>query len=135
MDKNNQLNKKFTIILPAFNEEKTIVKTVEAALGTGASEILVIDDGSIDNTVFLLAPFLKSHPQLKVISHPKNQGCGAARKTGILAASNPIFMFFDSDIENISSEMMTRLISPVLRNEADFVMASFENFGRITEYL
>jgi glucosyl-3-phosphoglycerate synthase len=130
----NQINKNFTIILPALNEEKTIEKTVKEALATGAGEVLVIDDGSTDSTVSLLAPLLQ-HPELKIISHPRNLGCGAARKTGIMAATNSILVFFDCDIENINREMMSKLVGPVLKNEADFVMASFENFGRVTEFL
>lgn len=129
------MDKNFTIILPVFNEEKTIVKTLGEAVLTGASEIIVVNDGSTDLTGSLLLSFQKLHPQVKIISHLKNKGCGAARKTGILAASNPTVLFFDTDIENVTSEMMTKLVVPVLKNDVDFVIASFKNFGRITEYL
>ncbi|MEK7175214.1 MAG: glycosyltransferase family 2 protein [Patescibacteria group bacterium] len=129
------MDKNFTIILPTYNEEKTIVKTITQALLTSASEVIVVNDGSTDATVSLLLPIIKNNPRLKIISHLKNKGCGVARKNGIIAASNPILLFFDSDIENINSKMMNKLVKPILKNEADFVIASFENFGRITEYL
>ena len=54
---NSRSKKNFTVILPAFNEEKTIVKTVEEALATEASEVIVVDDGSTDATASLLIPF------------------------------------------------------------------------------
>lgn len=134
-ERENIPEKDFTIVLPAFNEEKTIVKTVEAAIAAGASEIIVVNDGSTDNTATLLTPFLKSYRQLRIISHSKNQGCGIAKKTGILSAINNIVLICDSDIENINEDMLIKLVTPLLKREADFVLASFENFGRVAEYL
>jgi len=131
----NISNKNFTIVLPAFNEEKTIVKTLEAAIATGASEIIVVDDGSNDDTVALLSPFLESHKQLRVISHSENQGCGVAKKTGIISSTNDIVLVCDSDIENINQDMMIKPVLPIFKKEADFVLASFESFGRVAEYL
>jgi glycosyltransferase involved in cell wall biosynthesis len=68
-----------------------------------------------------------------LIKQKENKGVGQARKTGIEKSSSPILLFFDTDIANITSQMMKKVVEPILKDEADFVMAAFENEGRVTE--
>ena len=85
--------KKVSIIIPAYNEEKTIAEIIFRIRGLHpCAEIIVINDGSTDNTA---AAALESGA--KVYSHPYNIGNGAAVKSGIRAATGDILIFMDGD--------------------------------------
>lgn len=92
-----QMLKNISVIIPAYNEEQSIVATVETVMKTLVSresecEIIVVDDGSSDAT-FDLA----SRTIAKVIRHSCNRGYGASLKTGIRAASNEVIAICDAD--------------------------------------
>ena len=86
-----------SVIIPAYNREQTISRTVDSVLAQtyGQMEIIVVDDGSKDGTV---AALKKYGERIRVICQV-NQGPSAARNTGILHASGDIIMFLDSDDE------------------------------------
>lgn len=84
---------KVSIIVPACNEERVIKRVIESLLQINrGNEIIVVDDGSIDNT-FRIA----TDTGAKVIQHSRNKGYGAALKTGANNAENKILVFFDAD--------------------------------------
>ncbi len=89
--------KNLTIIIPCFNEEPGIKKTIEDLLhyknNTGW-DILVIDDGSTDSTSNILSLFNKD---ISIITHSVNKGYGASLKTGILNTSTDFVAFYDAD--------------------------------------
>lgn len=93
MNSSNQ-NKKYTVIIPAYNEEEAIVSTVEGVKGVidDTYEILVVDDGSRDKT-FELAKSC----DVRVIRHEKNLGKAAALETGVRNASGEIVATIDAD--------------------------------------
>jgi len=116
---------KLAIIIPAFNEEQTIANVIKAIpqeiVGINEIEIIVIDDGSSDRT-----KFEAESAGAIVISHPKNNGVGAAFNTGIRAAikkNGDIIVNIDAD-GRFDSRDIPILISPILRGKADFVTAS-----------
>ena len=89
-----------SVFLPAYNEEQNIlkvIKNVKEVLKKIAKnyEIIVIDDGSVDNT----AQKAKEIPQVRLISHSKNLGYGAALKTGFYNAKYKLISFMDSDLQ------------------------------------
>ncbi|MGM0932674.1 MAG: glycosyltransferase family 2 protein [Bacteroidota bacterium] len=89
--------KKLTIIIPCFNEESGIKKTIEDLLyykNNIGWDILVIDDGSTDNTPNILSRFSKD---ISIITHSVNKGYGASLKTGILNTSTDFVAFYDAD--------------------------------------
>ena len=90
-----------TIIIPAHNEEKGITDVINGVkrLNTGY-EIIVVDDGSTDNTYKLAR-----ETGAKVIRHPYNKGYGAALKTGIRNAAADIVLFMDADGQHKSSDI------------------------------
>ena len=126
------VSEKATVIIPALNEEKTILKVVQTALSSQfVDEVVVVDDGSVDNT----AEKVRGVAKVVVVSHEQNLGKGRAIKTGIENASNEILLFLDADLENMSVEMIEKLLLPLLRNKADFVKAGFSlKRGRVTEF-
>jgi glycosyltransferase involved in cell wall biosynthesis len=91
------------VVLPAFNEEQSIRPAVERALEVVPTlaedyEIIVVDDGSTDETGAVLADLLaESQPRLRVLRHRRNQGYGAAIRTGFANARSELVFYTDSD--------------------------------------
>lgn len=115
-------NKKLSIIIPAYNEEKTIeeiidkVKAVDLPL---EKEIIVVDDGSKDKT----RDILKTISDIRYIFHEKNMGKGGAVKTGFKEATGDILIIQDADLE-YDPEDYKKIIRPILIEKADVVYGS-----------
>ncbi|MDP2926823.1 MAG: glycosyltransferase family 2 protein [bacterium] len=92
--------KKLSIIIPVFNEEKTIEKVLEKVLTQGIGdwekEVIVVDDDSSDGTAQKLEPFFE---RVRVFKHGRNQGKGAALRTGFSAAQGQAIIIQDADLE------------------------------------
>lgn len=114
-----------SVIVPAYNEERTIVpilERVKAVVVEGVSfEVIVVDDGSKDRT----REILDGRPDLyaKFIKHGVNQGKGGAVKTGLEAASGEFILFQDADLEYDPADYV-RLMKPLRDFGADVVMGS-----------
>jgi dolichol-phosphate mannosyltransferase len=91
---------KLSIIIPVFNEKKTILQVVDkvmkAKIPDFEKEIVIVDDGSTDGTIDELK---KINGDVKIIYHEKNQGKGAAVKTGIKNAKGDYIIIQDADLE------------------------------------
>ncbi len=90
------------MIIPAYNEESRLpgyLEEVLAYLGRQApsSEVIVVDDGSSDNTAALVERFSAAEPRVRLIRLPRNRGKGFAVKTGMLAARGALRLFTDAD--------------------------------------
>jgi glycosyltransferase involved in cell wall biosynthesis len=122
--------KKVSLVIPAFNEEKTIERVIkQAKLVKEISEIVVIDDGSKDKTSEIAKKL-----GVNVIKHHKNLGKGEAIKTGISHTKEDIILFLDADLKDITDKKIKALIRPIIKNKADFVKAGFNlKKGRVTE--
>ena len=121
---------KVSLIIPAYNEERTIEKVISTAKKVRhVDDIIVVDDGSNDSTREIAGRL-----DVRVISHKKNLGKGSAISTGIQHAKGEILVFIDADLTNISPGKITALIHPILNGEADFTKATFTRTrGRVTE--
>lgn len=91
-----------SVFLPAFNEEENIVNVLNQILSYAPKisekfEVLVIDDGSSDKTADYVLNLSKKHQSVKLISHKKNQGYGAALKTGFYSSKLDYITYMDSD--------------------------------------
>jgi phosphoserine phosphatase SerB len=118
-----------TIIIPALNEEEHIGSVVNFAKNQpNVTEVIVVDDKSIDNTVSIA-----QDNGAKVITSTK-LGKGTSMKDGILCASSDIVCFLDGDIDPYPSDTIKLLTDPILKGKADFVKSTFtRNAGRVTE--
>jgi glycosyltransferase involved in cell wall biosynthesis len=116
---------KLSIIVPAYNEQATIIQVLEAVHQVHVQgvtfEIIVVDDGSTDATPQLLA----ARPDLygKSIRLPRNGGKGAAVQAGLLAATGDYVLFQDADLE-YRPEEYPKLVQPVVTYGADVVLGS-----------
>ena len=106
------------VLIPAYNEADLIGETVAAALNmTGVDEVVVIDDGSDDDTASVA-----SEAGARVIHLVENRGKGAALNTGIAQVQADIYLMIDADLGKSASETC-RLLEPVLADHADLSIA------------
>jgi glycosyltransferase involved in cell wall biosynthesis len=121
---------RLSVVIPCYNERATIRDIVEAVQKSPYpdKEIIIVDDFSRDGTRDLLrteiAPLVAT-----ILYHDKNQGKGAALRTGIAAANGDIVITQDADLEYDPQEYPL-LIEPILRDEADVVFGSRFMGGR-----
>lgn len=118
--------KKLSIIIPVFNEEKTVVailkKVVDVDLGNIEKEIIVVNDSSTDTTLRKVDDFQNNNKQSKIIilKHTTNMGKGAAVSTGIREASGDYIIIQDADQE-YNPQDIPKLIEPIKKGEVDVV--------------
>lgn len=118
------MNKDLSIIIPAYNEENRIIKSLEKAITYLENhnynfEIIVVDDGSSDNTTKVLTNY---HPKVTVLSLNKNLGKGAAVRKGMLQAIGNVKLFSDADFSTPIYEI-TKLLDKI-QSGADICIGS-----------
>jgi glycosyltransferase involved in cell wall biosynthesis len=115
--------KKVSIIIPAYNEEKTIAEIINQVkcvpLPELEKEIVVVDDGSSDRT----REILRATPAIRYIFHERNRGKGGALKTGIENCSGDIILLQDADLEYDPKDY-SEILRPILQGKVEFVMGS-----------
>lgn len=126
----NQLIKTLSIIIPAYNEEKTIAHILDQVLavelvGLISKEIVVVNDCSRDRTEEEITKYINDHPDapIRYFKHDINQGKGAALHTGIRQATGQAIIVQDADLEYDPQEF-NLLLAPMLKGVADVVYGS-----------
>lgn len=98
-----------SIIVPAYNETTRLGATLQQILDhvhreNWNAEVVVVDDGSSDDTYEIAGRFAAGHPQVKVIQNPGNQGKGYAVRNGMMQARGKVLLFTDADLSSPISE-------------------------------
>jgi len=109
-----------SIVVIAYNEEAKIADCLTALRSQNTKhsyEVIVVDDGSLDQTAAITTRAAATDPRIRLIRHPKNLGRGAARATGFAAVTAPITGFVDADII-IPSNWIERIYQAMQSNNA-----------------
>ncbi|MDJ0753635.1 MAG: glycosyltransferase family 2 protein [Ardenticatenaceae bacterium] len=121
----------FSVVIPAYNEESGISEIIQrvlaikndlAAVGIEQFKLLVVDDGSSDNTGQITEAFAADNSDVELIQHPQNKGYGAALKTGFCHAESDLIGFLDAD-GTYPPELFPKLCESAL-NGSDLVIGS-----------
>jgi glycosyltransferase involved in cell wall biosynthesis len=111
-------------VIPVYNEVGTIKEIVSRVQAVDLEkEIIIVDDGSTDGTRELLQEITLSHENVRVLYHDRNQGKGAALRTGFEGATGGIVIIQDADLEYDPREYPV-LLEPILDGRADIVYGS-----------
>jgi len=120
--------KTLSIVIPVYNEHTLLpkilkqIETVQLPRGL-ERQIVMIDDRSTDGTVELLRDMAKERPDYMIVFHEKNQGKGAALRTGFEKATGDVVLIQDADLEYDPRDY-PRLLEPILEGRADVVYGS-----------
>ncbi len=115
---------KLSVVMPCYNEKKTIRTIVALVLQQPFDiELLIVDDGSKDGTRDILAELALQYPQVRVLLQDVNQGKGAALRRGFAEATGDIVLVQDADMEYDPGEY-GHLVQPILDGKADVVFGS-----------
>ncbi|MFT6407715.1 MAG: glycosyltransferase involved in cell wall biosynthesis [Arenicella sp.] len=109
---------KYTIVIPAKNEAQGLSSLLPKLLALGAHEIIIVDDGSTDDTCAVCADY-----NVTVISHPYSKGNGASIKTGARASSTELTVFMDADGQH-KPEDVDMLITELQQGGYDMVVGA-----------
>jgi glycosyltransferase involved in cell wall biosynthesis len=120
---------RFSIVIPCFNEEGRISETLRVtieylAANAPESELIVVNDGSTDETGAIARKILsEANIATRLLENFPNRGKGAAVRTGLLAAREPIGLFSDADLSTPIQEV-PKLIEPIANDEVDIAFGS-----------
>lgn len=112
------------VVVPAFNESASVANVLQLVLAQRpVQEVIVVDDGSTDDTWARLQSVAASDNRVRLLRHERNQGKGAALRTGFGQATARFVMVQDADLEYDPAEYFL-LLGPVLDDQADVVFGS-----------
>jgi glycosyltransferase involved in cell wall biosynthesis len=125
-----------SVIIPVYNEGNTIVAVLNALIEQvpDVTEVIVIDDGSADETARQVEEFIVAQPRVRLIRHPSNRGKTEALKTGFAASTGDIVIVQDADLEYDPADIPD-VIRPIRAGKADVVYGSRFLVRRATRIL
>ncbi|MFH1561200.1 MAG: glycosyltransferase family 2 protein [Patescibacteria group bacterium] len=114
--------KTISVVIPVFNEKKTLKPVVETVLGCSfVDRVIAINDGSTDQSLVILKSFGK---KIKLLSWPDNKGKGYGLAEGVLAATSEIIVFLDADLIGLNIKHIRELALPIATGQFSFLLAT-----------
>lgn len=119
------MDEKISIIIPVFNASKTIDLCLKSIISQTYKniEIIIIDDGSTDNTESIINNYAKIDDRIKLIKQ-KNSGVSTARNNGVMNANGSYIMFVDCD-DWLENNMVEKMYMSLIENEVDVVRCNY----------
>lgn len=118
------IEKPLSVVIPAYNEEKTVAQVIDAVLSVPlVGEVIVVDDCSADRTARIVQAIADSDPKVRLLRHEVNQGKGAALRTGFQGASLPFVIVQDADLEYDPNEFPL-VVQPLIDGDCDVCYGS-----------
>ncbi len=118
---------RLSIVIPAYNECARLENTLSRVMAcvqerNWDAEVLVVNDGSTDETALIVEHWMESHPNLRLIENPGNRGKGYSVRNGLLQAAGEIVMFTDADLSSPMEE--AELLMAAIDQGADVAIGS-----------
>jgi dolichyl-phosphate beta-glucosyltransferase len=118
----------YSIIVPAYNEAQRLGESLAKMLdyirqSNWSAEIIVVNDGSTDNTADVVGEFARRSPIVRLIENPENRGKGYSVRNGIMNASGQVLLFTDADLSSPIEEA-PKLFAPIESGRADVAIGS-----------
>lgn len=122
---------KIAAIIPAYNEESRISTVLSVLMNCPQlNEIIVVSDGSSDNTVNVASKF----KGVNVVALPANIGKGGAMVEGVKIAQSEIVLFLDADLIGLKPEHVSDIVKPVQNGEVEMSIGVFKGGRKITDW-
>ena len=122
------------VVIPAFNEGKNLGTVLDAVCATSwFSQIIVVDDGSGDDTRFIAMQAAFRDARVLPIHLPVNQGKAAAMLVGARALQTDLALFLDADLKGLVETHFLELCAPMQNNECEMAIAVFRHGGLLTD--
>jgi glycosyltransferase involved in cell wall biosynthesis len=127
--------KSISILIPVYNEDQTLMRVLDMVSQAPChgleKELIIVDDGSTDQTAELLNQMDREKYNAKIYFHEVNQGKGAALRTAQQHASGDVILIQDADLEYDPKEY-AELLRPIIEGKADVVYGSRLSGGKVT---
>jgi glycosyltransferase involved in cell wall biosynthesis len=119
---------RMTAVIPAFNEANHIQRVLDPLRHTPQlSEIIVVDDGSADDTAVVVTACRAADERIQLISLPRNVGKGGAIMAGIQASSSDLLVLLDADLIDLRPSHLRALVQPVQQHHCAMTLGIFKN--------
>jgi glycosyltransferase involved in cell wall biosynthesis len=113
-------------IIPTYNEERNVAGVLRTLHASDLlDEIIIVDDGSVDQTVEIIRKFSTTDRRIQLIKHERNQGKGQAIFTGWAATTAPYLLLLDADLHDLTPDHIVALMAPVIDHQADMTLGLF----------
>lgn len=124
-----------SIIIPAYNEEKSIARAIKSSTAQSLKEIeiIVVDDASTDRTAEIVKQIATTDNRVKLISHNKNMGLNQSRLTGLSIAQGEYIQFLDAD-DTLQKEVAERLYNYAISSKNDIVMMGCQHYHKLLKF-